>query len=144
MKKIINGKQYDTSTAKKLGMKWRNEGNNLDYVCETLYQKKSGEYFLHGLGGARTCYAKRLWDGYGAGEEIVPLTMEAAKEWARDNLPADAYNAAFGAIVDDGSVTACTMRMPTALLEATRRAAAAQGVTISAFIQSAIEAALKK
>ncbi len=41
MKKIINGKKYDTETATRLA-DWNNGG----YCKETLYQKHTGEYFM--------------------------------------------------------------------------------------------------
>ena len=49
MKKVINGKLYDTSTAELVG-EWNN--GRLDdrlFACsEDLYQKRTGEYFLFG------------------------------------------------------------------------------------------------
>ena len=49
MKKIIKGKVYDTDTARELAS-WANGGNWRDFshLEETLYRKKTGEYFLHG------------------------------------------------------------------------------------------------
>ena len=47
MKKIINGKKYDTETAKWLGDYWNGlGGNDFKKLFETLYQKKTGDYFL--------------------------------------------------------------------------------------------------
>lgn len=56
--KIINGKRYNTKTAKKVacysnGYPYTDFG----YFCETLYRKKTGEFFLHEDGGAFTKYA---------------------------------------------------------------------------------------
>lgn len=54
MKKIINGKKYDTDTAKEVG--YSNNGllsTDIDYIEETLYQKKTGEFFLYGEGGCK-------------------------------------------------------------------------------------------
>lgn len=48
MKKIINGKAYNTETAKELGSYWNGYPHgDFSYVCETLYVKRTGEYFLH-------------------------------------------------------------------------------------------------
>ena len=47
MKKIINGKMYNTETAKEIGS-WNNGRYRSDfyYVGETLYKKKTGELFV--------------------------------------------------------------------------------------------------
>ena len=38
MKKIINGKRYDTDTAKELGSWSYSHYGDFAYVCETLYR----------------------------------------------------------------------------------------------------------
>lgn len=97
MRKVINGKMYDTETAKKRSVVCSNCGvNDFGYWEETLYQKKTGEYFLYGEGGPASKYARACgqneWSG---GSEIVPLTIEAAKKWA-EALDGDSYEAIFG------------------------------------------------
>ena len=52
MKKIINGKMYNTETAKYCGGYEFSNCGDFNYVCEELYQKKTGELFLYGEGGA--------------------------------------------------------------------------------------------
>ena len=47
MKKVINGLLYNTETAKEIGYHSENFPGDFKYVCETLYKKKTGEYFLH-------------------------------------------------------------------------------------------------
>lgn len=97
MKKIINGKRYDTDTAAEVGY-WDSEvgkGSFLWYE-ETLYRKRSGEFFLHGYGHAASPYAQA--DGEGGsdpGEKIVPLTEDEAKTWVEQKLDADTYEALF-------------------------------------------------
>ena len=98
MKKIINGKMYNTETAKELGS-WDNgyPVNDFCYFCETLYRKRSCEYFLEGHGAANSKYgvlcagAMRCY-----GEKIMPLTEAEAREWAEEHLDADEYEAIFG------------------------------------------------
>lgn len=98
MKKIINGKMYDTDTAKKIGFRsnggsWR----DFSHLEETLFRKKNGEFFLFGEGGAMTKYSvscgQNEWSG---GEKIVPMTYEEASDWAERYLDADEYTAIFG------------------------------------------------
>ena len=60
MRKIINNKVYDTSTAAMIGLSDNgHEYHDLAYSGETLYRKRTGEYFLHGEGGPMTSYAVR-------------------------------------------------------------------------------------
>lgn len=96
MKKIINGKRYDTETAEEIGF-WSTERSVTDfsYCEETLYRKRTGEFFIHGGGGARTKYAKEEYGMYGWGEAIVPLTEGEAKTWVEQKLDADTYEALF-------------------------------------------------
>lgn len=58
MKKIINGKVYDTETAKILGT-WSSPVfvTDFSYYTETLHQKRTGEFFLFGEGGPMSKYA---------------------------------------------------------------------------------------
>lgn len=102
MKKIINGKRYDTETAEKIGV-WDNARSISDFDCceETLYRKRTGEFFIHGGGGARTKYASESYGMYGWGEAIVPLTYDEAREWAETHLDADRYEELFPVTDDD-------------------------------------------
>lgn len=100
MKKIINGKKYDTDMAKEVG--YDNNGllcSDFCYIEETLYKKKTGELFLCGRGGAMTKYAEYQSDGFhGPGKAIVPLTEDEAKKWAEDHLTAEEYEGIFGEV----------------------------------------------
>jgi len=97
MKKVINNKVYDTEAAKLLGSS--NNGhrpNDFDYYEESLYRTKSGNYFLHGEGGANSRYG--VWHGNsgGPGEKIMPMSYSEATEWAQKNLDGDSYIRLFG------------------------------------------------
>lgn len=73
MRKTVNGKSYNTDTAKVIGSVAR------DGASETLYRKKNGIFFLampH--------------------DKIVPLTVEMAKGWVEAYLGADIYQSLFG------------------------------------------------
>ena len=97
MKKIINGKLFNTETAKCIGCYQYSYPGDFHYCREALYRKRSGEYFLHGEGGPNSIYQKDLgsnqWSG---GESISPMSADEAKEWAEENLDADDYIAEFG------------------------------------------------
>lgn len=96
MKKIINGKRYDTETAEEIGF-WRTERSVTDFSCceETLYRKRTGEFFLYGEGGPSSPYAHASYGMMGAGAAIVPLTDDEAKTWVEQKLDADTYEALF-------------------------------------------------
>ena len=100
MKKIINGKLYDTETAKLVG-EYDNGCSYSDfhYMSEELYLKKTGEFFKYGTGGAMSRYNKECgfneWTG---GDDIIPLTEEEAKEWAELHIDADGYMELFGEV----------------------------------------------
>ena len=114
MKKIINGKRYDTSKAKEIGY-WSNNLSNHDFnhCDEWLYKKRTGEYFLYGEGGPMTRYAERVGDMWGGGSEITPLSYEDARQWAEEHLDADEYEAEFEVIEDDKIVTSISLRPST-------------------------------
>jgi len=144
MKKIINGKLYDTDTAKALGC-GANTYDTRDYThwIETLYRKKTGEYFLHGEGGPLSKYARTVgqneWSG---GEEIRPLTLEEARAWAEEHMNADDYQAEFGEIVEDDSQELVAYRIKASNAERVRRASRAGGKTAAQVIDELIEAHL--
>jgi hypothetical protein len=82
MKRIINGKVYNTETAEKVAF-WDNDlfANDFGYMSEALYITRKGNYFIHGKGGATSKYAKHAHGGRIAGESIVVITEKDALEW---------------------------------------------------------------
>ena len=102
MRKIIRGRMYNTETAQRIGS-WDNgmSGGDLDYMGETLYRKRTGEYFLEGCGGARSRYAEIDGNMMAPGCRIVPLTFDQAQKWAEEHLTPEEYKSAFGAVDAD-------------------------------------------
>ena len=102
MKKIIGGKLYNTDTATRV-YSYCNGLSNRDFnnMTEHLYRKKTGEFFLHGWGGAMSKYREQcdgnMWSG---GESIIPLTIEEAKEWLERYADADVYIECFGEVAE--------------------------------------------
>ena len=86
MKKVINGKVYDTNTATRVAEYWNGKPyNDLGYVVEDLYRKRSGEYFLYGEGGPATIYGRTVDEGIRCGTwQIKPLTEIEAKTWGKE------------------------------------------------------------
>ena len=97
MKKIIKGSVFDTTTAKHLGGYFYLKPGDFAYFSENLYKTRSGKYFIHGVGGSASPYAKQVsqneWE---SGETIFAVSMERAKDWAEENLDGDTYIEIFG------------------------------------------------
>lgn len=100
MKKIINGKLYNTDTAKELATYESGAVSDNSHYIEMLYRKRTGEYFLYGEGGPASRYAEQAYgdNAFTSGEGIVPLTLNGAEKWAEKNLEADEYESIFGAV----------------------------------------------
>lgn len=96
MKKIINGKRYNTESAELCGSREYGYPGDLNYVSEELYQKRTGEFFLHGEGGANSKYREEIsMNSWSGGEKIIPLTDEEAREWTEEYLDLEDYEKLF-------------------------------------------------
>ena len=141
MKKIINGKKYDTETATAVGS-WSNNYSCRDFnhCAETLYRKKTGEYFLYGYGGPMSKYAESCgqneWSG---GERIEPLSYVNARQWAEEHLDVDEYEAEFGEVAEDDTSVALSIRLPADAAEMARKAAAAEEIGLGEYIARIIK-----
>lgn len=136
MKRIISNKVYDTATARELARIDTGSTAELSFWGEALYQKRTGEYFIHGEGGPMSRYAQNVGGTeWGWGEKIVPLTPEKARAWAEEHLDGDAYEKLFGVPDEDaGRVTLC-VQLPADLDAGIRRRAAEEGVSLTALIE---------
>lgn len=137
MKKIIKGKLYDTTTAKRLG-EYEPRPNTSDFYwyCETLYKKKTGEFFLHGEGNAASPYSRSCgqneWCG---GEKIVPLTFAEAQEWAEKHLDGDEYCDIFGEPDEDAEDEKMTVRLSAAAAAKLAQTASKNGISKQAQLE---------
>lgn len=79
MRKIINGKRYDTETAE-LIHPWSNRRSRTDFRRrdKDLYRTPRGRWFLHHFGGPMTDCAERVGDNFGYGQQIEPVSEEDA------------------------------------------------------------------
>lgn len=143
MKKVINGKIYDTETAREVGswsngLTWRDFG----WCGETLYRKRTGEYFLHGEGGPASRYSvatgTNSWSG---GERIMPMTYAEASRWAEEHLDGDEYEQIFGAVVEDESKKTVAYSLTVGAIEKLRRMSEEQGRSASEILDAMILAA---
>lgn len=89
MIKIINGKRYNTKTAKLIGCSNVCNGlsqNDFNYWNEELYLTKKNQYFIFGEGHGNTQYRKTIGNSYGWGNDIRLLSNIEAQKWCETYL----------------------------------------------------------
>lgn len=142
MDKIINGKTYNTETAKMV-VGWCSEipRNDPSFFEEFLYRKRTGEFFLYGTGGASTKYAHQVGNnGWTGGEKIIPLSYAAAQEWTEQNASVEEYEEIFGEIhEDDDEKKSVTLNLRVSSIAALKRVSSDRGISASALIDELIE-----
>ena len=147
MKKIIKNKVYDTDTAQLIGGVVTDQYSSQDpeYYYETLYVKKTGEFFIHGVGGAKSRYAVRRDGSWVEGEALVPLSFDSARDFVEEHLDRDTFDKFFGTsdISNTNTVSFKTTLSSEAknLLERER---AKSGTPISTLLDEIIKKSLKK
>lgn len=91
MKQEINGKMYDTETAKHLATEFTDYPRKANHHwCEKLYVKADGEFFAILIGLSPSGHL--LPDDV----HFHPFNEHAAQWWVRQSLSADEYEAIFG------------------------------------------------
>ena len=142
MNKVINGKRYDTETARQLGL-YENmaDNRNFGYWCETLYRTKSGNYFLYCEGGGNSKYGEWHGDSGGYGEKIEPYSLEQAQKWAEQYLDGDEYEAIFGGLGDLPAEESEQIKisLPVNILRELREKRETTGATVSWLIIKALK-----
>lgn len=139
MKKIINSKVYDTDKAHYLG--GDGGGDGFSRWHEELYQKRTGEFFLYGEGGAKTQYAEYVegpGGGWTSGAMIMTLSYDAARKWAEKHLSADEYEEIFGLPDEDAEPVAIHMLLPAKLAAAAKQRAIEDNTTMVSVVESAL------
>jgi len=84
MKKIINGRKYDTNTATEV---CRGYFGNFGSKKVVLYKKKNGEFFEH-----------HTLNEFGFREWIEPVDEKEAKRFAEEQMTGDDYEKFFGEV----------------------------------------------
>ncbi len=138
MQTIIRGKKYDTDTAKEVCCYSNNlPFGDFDWIQETLYVKRTGEYFLHGKGGARSKYAKADGDFMGGGSEIIPLSEKEAQSFVEENGDTETYEKFFGEVSEGETRT--TIILSEATKKKLQQLALEKRVSISQIVEKLIE-----
>lgn len=135
MKKVINTKLYDTSGSPAVASSTHGKGENA--IHETLHRKRTGEFFLHGEGGPASRYAKPVGDGQWAnGEELFPMSVEAAQNWVKSNVPSQ-YDDIFG---EKQQTRQYAFTLPVKLVESAKKKAAAENLRIDTYLVNLLSA----
>lgn len=102
MKKIVNGKRYNTETAEYIA-NWSNGYNpgDFNYCDEDLHKTKKGAYFIFGKGGPLSDYAVSCGTGSCGSEDIRVLNDDQAYEWLERTGNTKALESEFPDRVED-------------------------------------------
>lgn len=140
MKKIINGKVYDTEKAELIATADHENikfgyAKDAPHETQSLYRKKTGEFFLYAPNGSTQMHNIRQHEyrSYGG---FFPLSYEEAKIWAERELTAEKWEEIFGDPEDDNSTVQTVITMPAVKLAKIKQEAAKAGMTVSAYIVS--------
>ena len=96
--KIIEGQKYDCATAQLVAVReHRNYRTDFEWCHERLYRKKSGEFFISGVGGPASRWAQDTGNGRIDGEDILAFTETEARAWVEAHAN-DCYEEVFGPV----------------------------------------------
>lgn len=105
MKRVIDGKIYDTETAEELHA-WSNHlsGSDFNHCEESLYLTKKGAFFLAGSGGPMSKYSESNGNSTLGSSGISVLTEAEAVAWLEDHDGSEVLidHPAFKSVVVEG------------------------------------------
>lgn len=139
MNKIINGRRYNTETAKKIGEIEYGIPGDLGWEYVELYRKQTGEFFLHGEGGARSSYSVSTGlNSWAGGEQITPISYEEARKWVERNLSNEEYERLFGTVDESSEKQTVALRLTPAAVTKLKNLAAQENKPMSDIVESLI------
>ena len=102
MKRIIDGKRYNTETAQEVATSWNGYArNDFNFCEETLYRTPRGNWFIYGNGGPMSPYNRSVGDLTAGDERIVPVDAERARSWLENADEAEALEKWFPDQIED-------------------------------------------
>ena len=141
MKKIIKNKVYDTDTAILIKQADHPNITSGEGSCkQSLYRKKTGDYFL-AVSGARTdVFHNLVLDNniHDRERHIYPLTYEQARSWAEAEMTADEWLAIFEPVEDD-TLMALNLTLSASAVSKFRLAAQRQQISQRELMEKLIE-----
>ncbi len=141
MKTVINGKRYDTDKATAVAS-YESDADCIasQHVKETLYRKRTGEYFLHGHGGDASEYREyRGLNSWREGERIVPMTITEAEAWSERRLSEDERRSVFGGDDEDAEPVVIVVKLDGKHNAKLRRAAQERGISVTSMVRDMID-----
>ena len=103
MKRVINGKMYNTETAELIHESDNGiYGNDFRQCEESLYKTKNGAYFIAGSGGPMSKYAESSGNTTSGGAGIEVISEQEAIEWLEQNDGTEAIEEYFSDKITEG------------------------------------------
>lgn len=86
MKKVIDGKVFNTETSESIASASYSSCGDFHYWFEELFLSRNGQFFLYGKGGPLSRYSVDSGNNTISGSiNIILLTREEALQWCQDN-----------------------------------------------------------
>lgn len=144
IKRSIDSRIYDTSQAEPIAE--FSLGKPLDpyYRKETLYRDKSGAFFLCGIGGESTYYARLAGEKYVPGEDIIMLNDDEARRWLEDWGYTEIILRIFGPKSASDTTTVVGVHLPDEIKGHAERAAAKKAESVEQWIEQLIRRELSR
>lgn len=102
MRKIIDGKRYDTETATDIASSRYSLESDAHFYEETLYKTKKSAYFLYGRGGAMSKYGEQIGTNTFSGSSVIrPLGPEEAYDWLENTGQTEAIESEFPDMIEN-------------------------------------------
>ena len=100
MKKVVDGKRYDTESAEFIES-YEYGCGTFQYESEALYRTPKGAWFVAGEGGPRSKYAVALsYSEWCGGKSITPLTETEAFAWCQKHAGVEVIDCYFAHLVE--------------------------------------------
>lgn len=134
MRKILQNKVYDTDTASKImsvTLEAERSRDKKDIVTESLYRKRTGEFFL-----VRE-------DMYGT--KVLPQTYNDAKAWGINNqMPQETIKSAFWESDSSPKKEALLISIPASMISRLRMEASSRNMSVSGLLEEIIQNTFKE
>ena len=134
MKKVIGNKVYDSNKAREVGS-WTNGAKGGDRMESTLYRKRTGEYFLMKRTGEHE-------SDIGYRNDIIPLELDKARDWAKDHIGRKAFNREFSEHKSD-EVVPMTVNVPRWVYMEVKNNATVRGTSMSAEVTRVVSSSYR-
>ena len=145
MLKNTGRKRYNTETSTLLAISKHGETSDPSHYTEKLYRKRNGEFFLYGEGGATSKYAEKTSQNkWQSGKQIIPLSVDIAREWAKKHMESKKYEEVFESKIKESNTTKTwTLHVSPATIERVRQLAGYESLTLSEVVEKSVLAYYK-